>query len=128
MDNLFDCHTKNAESLSSVSFLQPLLITREGTYEMLKLLGITIDNVNRVIQQNLNLYSPNSTDKKQEHKSLKSYLDEFKFVEKLIHFYLSKENTWVLQKLPIIAFQYLDKLLSEFQMKIFDVLKDYRQN
>ena len=49
-------------------------------------------------------------------------------MEKLIHLYMSKENTWVLQKLPIVAFQYIDKLLSEFQLKIFEVLKDFRQN
>lgn len=64
MSNLFNCEQiTSEEELSQKSFMQPFLITREGSYEMLKLLGITIDNINRVIDQNLKLYQPNADDK-----------------------------------------------------------------
>ena len=48
MENLYNCEV-GMEELESKSFMQPFLITREGSYEMLKLLGITMDNIKRVI-------------------------------------------------------------------------------
>jgi hypothetical protein len=46
------------KQLENQGFLQPYLMPKESTYELLKLLKISMDNIKRILKMNLELFSP----------------------------------------------------------------------
>lgn len=123
--NFNDLSTKQLEKQG---FLQPYLMPKESTYELLKLLKISMDNIKRILKMNLELFSPKSKQQQQSYIIISNLYDEFQLCEKLIFNYMSMEQTWVLQKVPIIVFQYIDYILCQFQIRISSTVSLARDN
>lgn len=131
--NLVD--PKNLDKLSNdSSLLQPIVNSKDHSFEILQFLKVMIDNTSKVLERNLRSlsiktqYSPDNMDEQ----TVLMYQDIFKIyfhfqcVVKVLIQEISGENTWSVQKFPSCIVYYFCDALQKIQEMAISKCRELR--